>query len=241
MSSNKKIGRKTLLLDFSGIVFKLKAKFLWEPRGFYDSVRGGGYDDVEKLSIFHVCKSDVHRCKSYEFIYEFRTELICIHAVHTNPMAFSCFFHLRFLHTLPSTVRRRWWLRGSSSIVHRSDPGNKHIHANKYQLSATTCHEIQPPKQNITVKRIQQYERISGNHIIVLLFALSSPARKMQPVLRVESLKNSFQSHWRKWLEVSLHPVILSFLLVWPTLVLKNHPIAQVAAKENARHTPHCA
>lgn len=43
---------------------KLKAKFLWEPRGFYDSVRGGGYDDVEKLSIFHICKSDVHRCKS---------------------------------------------------------------------------------------------------------------------------------------------------------------------------------
>ena len=23
-----------------------EAKFLWEPRGFYDSVRGGGYDDV---------------------------------------------------------------------------------------------------------------------------------------------------------------------------------------------------
>ena len=25
---------------------RFEAKFLWEPRGFYDSVRGGGYDDA---------------------------------------------------------------------------------------------------------------------------------------------------------------------------------------------------
>ena len=29
-----------------------KAKFLWEPRGFYDSVRGGGYDDASNSELF---------------------------------------------------------------------------------------------------------------------------------------------------------------------------------------------
>ena len=27
---------------------RFEAKFLWEPRGFYDSVRGGGYDDAPR-------------------------------------------------------------------------------------------------------------------------------------------------------------------------------------------------
>lgn len=30
----------------------IEAKFLWEPRGFYDSVRGGGYDDARALGAY---------------------------------------------------------------------------------------------------------------------------------------------------------------------------------------------
>lgn len=151
------------------IWIKLKAKFLWEPRGFYDSVRGGGYDDVEELSIFHVCKSHVHEIQMQimKFIW------IQIHNwtnMHPCSPYKSYGFFLLFPPKVPAyaTKYRKTEMVTARELLDRAQvrPGQLTYTLNEYQSSVKTCHEIQPPKQNITVKRIQQYERTDRKSVV---------------------------------------------------------------------------